>query len=50
MSVEAAIAKFPKDAGMTRDGEPEGIAELMAFLLSPRCSLDGGHHAAHGWR
>jgi 3-oxoacyl-[acyl-carrier protein] reductase len=35
MSVEDATAKFPKDAGIARYGEPEEIAELMAFLVSP---------------
>jgi hypothetical protein len=27
--------KFPQDAGIARYGEPEEIAELMAFLVSP---------------
>lgn len=35
MSVEAATTKFPQDAGIARYGEPEEIAELMAFLVSP---------------
>jgi NAD(P)-dependent dehydrogenase (short-subunit alcohol dehydrogenase family) len=35
MTVEEATAKFPKDAGIARYGEPEEIAELMAFLVSP---------------
>jgi 3-oxoacyl-[acyl-carrier protein] reductase len=35
LSVEEATAKFPKDAGIARYGEPEEIAELMAFLVSP---------------
>jgi NAD(P)-dependent dehydrogenase (short-subunit alcohol dehydrogenase family) len=35
MTVEAAAANFPKDAGIARYGEPEEIAELMAFLVSP---------------
>ena len=35
MSVEEATAKFPKNAGIARYGEPEEIAELMAFLVSP---------------
>ena len=34
MSVEEATTKFPKDAGIARYGEPEEIAELMAFLVS----------------
>jgi NAD(P)-dependent dehydrogenase (short-subunit alcohol dehydrogenase family) len=35
MTVEQATAKFPLDAGISRYGEPEEIAELMAFLVSP---------------
>ena len=35
MSVDEATAKFPKDVGIARYGEPEEIAELMAFLVSP---------------
>ena len=35
MTVEHATANFPKEAGIARYGEPEEIAELMAFLVSP---------------
>jgi 3-oxoacyl-[acyl-carrier protein] reductase len=35
MTVEQATEKFPRDAGIARYGEPEEIAELMAFLVSP---------------
>ncbi len=35
VSVEAAERKFLKVAGIERYGQPEEIAELMAFLLSP---------------
>jgi 3-oxoacyl-[acyl-carrier protein] reductase len=35
MSVEEATATFPKEAGIARYGEPEEIAELIAFLVSP---------------
>jgi len=34
MTVEEATAKFPAEAGIARYGEPEEIAELMAFLVS----------------
>jgi 3-oxoacyl-[acyl-carrier protein] reductase len=35
MTVEEATAQFPREAGIARFGEPEEIAELMAFLVSP---------------
>jgi 3-oxoacyl-[acyl-carrier protein] reductase len=35
MTVQDALVKFPKDAGIERYGKPEEIAELMAFLVSP---------------
>ncbi|HTT84186.1 MAG TPA: SDR family oxidoreductase [Rhizomicrobium sp.] len=35
MTVEEATRKFPQEAGIARYGEPEEIAELMAFLVSP---------------
>jgi NAD(P)-dependent dehydrogenase (short-subunit alcohol dehydrogenase family) len=35
MTVQEATANFPKDAGIARYGEPEEIAALMAFLVSP---------------
>jgi NAD(P)-dependent dehydrogenase (short-subunit alcohol dehydrogenase family) len=35
MTVEEATARFPEEAGISRYGEPEEIAELMAFLVSP---------------
>jgi len=35
MTVEEATANFPKEAGIARYGEPEEIAQLMAFLVSP---------------
>jgi NAD(P)-dependent dehydrogenase (short-subunit alcohol dehydrogenase family) len=35
MSVAEATARFPKEAGIARYGEPEEIAELLAFLVSP---------------
>ena len=50
MTVEEATAKFPQEAGISRYGEPEEIAELMAFLVSPKARwmtgstlrMDGG--------
>lgn len=34
MTVEEAIANFPEEAGIARYGEPQEIAELLAFLVS----------------
>jgi 3-oxoacyl-[acyl-carrier protein] reductase len=35
MTVEEALQKFPAEAGISRYGQPEDIASLMAFLVSP---------------
>jgi 3-oxoacyl-[acyl-carrier protein] reductase len=35
MTVEEATERVPKEAGIARYGEPEELAELMAFLVSP---------------
>ena len=50
MSVEEAIKKFPEEAGISRFGKPEEIADLMAYLVSPAAKwmtgscvrMDGG--------
>ncbi len=50
MTIEEATEKFPREAGITRYGEPTDIAELMAFLVSPEARwmtgtavrMDGG--------
>src|ERR1700691_4160142 len=50
MTVEEATANFPQEPGIARYGEPEEIAALMAFLVSPgaKCMtgsalrMDGG--------
>lgn len=50
MTVEEATEKFPREAGIGRYGEPEEIADLMAFLVSPAAKwmtgsairMDGG--------
>jgi 3-oxoacyl-[acyl-carrier protein] reductase len=50
ISVEEATKKFPEDAGIRRYGEPEEIAELLAFMVSPAAKwmtgtsvrMDGG--------
>src|SRR6202034_3739705 len=50
MSVEEAINKFPGEAGISRYGQPEEIAELLAFMVSPAAKwmtgssvrMDGG--------
>ena len=35
MTVEEAVVNFPTEAGIARYGEPQEIAELMAYLVSP---------------
>lgn len=50
MSVEEATKKFPEEAGISRYGQPEEIAELLAFMVSPAAKwmtgssirMDGG--------
>jgi 3-oxoacyl-[acyl-carrier protein] reductase len=50
MTFDQAMQKFPADAGISRYGQPEEIAELMAFLVSPQAKwmtgsavrMDGG--------
>jgi 3-oxoacyl-[acyl-carrier protein] reductase len=50
MNVEEATKKFPEEAGISRYGQPEEIAELMAFMVSPAAKwmtgtsvrMDGG--------
>jgi 3-oxoacyl-[acyl-carrier protein] reductase len=50
LTVEEAIRKFPEQAGITRLGKPEDIADLMSYLVSPAAKwmtgaavrMDGG--------
>jgi 3-oxoacyl-[acyl-carrier protein] reductase len=50
LTVEEAIRRFPEQAGISRMGEPEEIADLMSFLVSPAAKwmtgaslrMDGG--------
>src|SRR5580658_1313792 len=50
MSVDEATKKFPEEAGISRYGEPEEIADLLAFMVSPAAKwmtgtsvrMDGG--------
>src|ERR1700744_5766937 len=35
MSVEDATKRFPEEAGISRYGKPEEIAELLGFMVSP---------------
>jgi 3-oxoacyl-[acyl-carrier protein] reductase len=50
LTVEEAIKKFPEQAGITRLGKPEEIADLTAYLVSPAAKwmtgssvrMDGG--------
>ena len=50
LTVEEAIKKYPEDAGISRFGQPEEIADLLAYLVSPAAKwmtgaslrMDGG--------
>lgn len=50
LTVEEALKKFPEEAGISRFGKPEEIADLMAYLVSPAAKwmtgssirMDGG--------
>ena len=50
MSVEEAMKRFPEEAGISRYGQPEEIAELLGFMVSPAAKwmtgsslrMDGG--------
>lgn len=50
MSVEEAMKKFPEEAGISRYGQPEEIATLLGFMVSPAAKwmtgtsvrMDGG--------
>lgn len=50
MTVEEATNKFPEEAGIRRYGQPEEIADLLAFMVSPAAKwmtgtsvrMDGG--------
>ena len=50
MSVEQASKQFPEEAGISRYGRPEEIADLLAFMVSPAAKwmtgtsvrMDGG--------
>lgn len=50
LTVEEAIKKYPGESGISRFGQPEEIAELLAFLVSAQAKwltgaslrMDGG--------
>jgi 3-oxoacyl-[acyl-carrier protein] reductase len=50
MSVEDTTRKFPEEAGISRYGQPEEIADLLGFMVSPAAKwmtgtsirMDGG--------
>ncbi|WP_082988598.1 SDR family oxidoreductase [Bordetella bronchialis] len=35
VTLEEAVARFPREAGIARFGESQEVADLMAFLVSP---------------
>ena len=50
LTVEEAVKMFPQDVGISRFGQPEEIADLMAYIVSPAAKwmtgtsvrMDGG--------
>jgi NAD(P)-dependent dehydrogenase (short-subunit alcohol dehydrogenase family) len=54
LSLDAAMQRFATEAGISRYGAPEEIADLMAFLVSPAARwmtgaavrMDGGEATA----
>ena len=50
MSAEEAMKKFPQDVGISRYGQPEEVADLLGFMVSPAAKwmigttvrMDGG--------
>jgi NAD(P)-dependent dehydrogenase (short-subunit alcohol dehydrogenase family) len=53
LTVEEAVRRFPQEAGITRFGKPEEIADLMSYLVSPAkwmtgasVRMDGGEISA----
>jgi 3-oxoacyl-[acyl-carrier protein] reductase len=42
LTVEEALKKFPEQAGITRFGKPEEIAELIGYLVSPAAKWMSG--------
>jgi 3-oxoacyl-[acyl-carrier protein] reductase len=52
LTVDEAIKQFPEQAGFTRLGKPEEVADLMAYLVSPAAKwmtgaslrMDGGEN------
>jgi 3-oxoacyl-[acyl-carrier protein] reductase len=50
MSVDEAKREFPEEVGIARFGQPEEIADLLAFMVSPAAKwmtgasvrMDGG--------
>lgn len=50
MTVQEAMKKFPEEVGISRYGQPEEVAELLAFIVSPAAQwmtgtsvrIDGG--------
>ena len=50
LTVEDAIKKFPEEAGISRFGKPEEIADLLGYLVSPRGKVDDRRFGSYGRR
>lgn len=48
MSVEDATKEFPEEAGISRYGRPEEIADLLAFMVSPSAKWVTGDFRPNG--
>lgn len=46
--MDEATAKFPREAGIARYGQPEEVAEWMAFPVSPGRAMDDRRLAVNG--
>ena len=50
LSLDAAIDRFAAEVGIARYGQPEDIANAIAFLFAAESQLDHRHGAPRRWR